>query len=1015
MKKLTVKKIKEKKELMLLIFILIASMIYIRNENIQQIIKIAINIIMITYLIISVKNKKPIKIIKSKIDILVVLLIVSTLVPLICNSYISLYNTIITSLNYITLFWIYILTRETCVKCENNKSIIFNTIILSTIALIVLGIENLSSNKIFEFFEINYLINGESRLVSLFGNPNAFAGLIIFSYFLSIDQAIKAKIEVKKILYSVINTILITGLVLTYSKLMFVIYPVMLIVYMWTLKNRHKNIYIMQNTITAIIIAVLYSYIFNILVAQENYLAVFILSIFTLAISTVCNILNYKMTKYLEKVKIRTILILVSIMIVIVGFFVKIELHKTKEFIVFRENSTINYNAKKIRNIVPNQKYIFSFHMDAKMELERDKAAQDLFIINIIQKDEKNIEITNKEEKFGDFSGLKEIEIQTTENTKEIKIEFKSKYQYAKKQWVIKKLEMNGQEIILEYQNLPTKLIEKIKDINIQYKTAQERFEFIKDGLKIISQNFLTGIGGEGWQYKYEEVQEYDYTTKDTHSYFIQVWLEFGLLGILSLIGIVYIVIIQKEEKYKGLKFAILALLLHCIIDSDMYFFNMKLLLFMSLGILADAKVSDNLSKKNNWINIALCIIPIITIYLYINPKIYNKKAIVNEIENGKVGLYVNSEEYRNVNKKVVKACEDVIKYERSILNNEYEIKKIQACIISGQKDFEDIISQYYEKMLNYKNKCNYNTKRIIEKNVSINSVIEILQNKQDPKLYPWIKKLAKINIDDFEETKKQLENAIKKSYGKIEENEEYQTLLYNNQNALAIYDRFFFEIDISNKTKVDIKSFLPLDKELQMDNKEDIIIYHTHTTEGYIPTDEGKTLDKNLNVLSVGETLKQNLQSKGFNVLHIQDYHDLEGINGAYSRSQDSLEKVLNEQNRKVDLVFDVHRDAFEGDLLNDNSVEIDGKSVANLRFVVAVGHEGWENNLNWAITIQKKADELYPGLFKPLLIYDNTYNQSATKFASLIEVGNNANTVNEAKESINYLAKIIDNVLKK
>ena len=83
-------------------------------------------------------------------------------------------------------------------------------------------------------------------------------------------------------------------------------------------------------------------------------------------------------------------------------------------------------------------------------------------------------------------------------------------------------------------------------------------------------------------------------------------------------------------------------------------------------------------------------------------------------------------------------------------------------------------------------------------------------------------------------------------------------------------------------------------------------------------------------------------------------------------------------------------------------------------MRFVIAIGHEGWEENLNWAIAIQKKADERYPGLFKPLLIYDRTYNQSVTKLATLVEVGNEANTVEEAENSMKYLANLIQEVLK-
>ncbi len=1015
-----IKKVIKNIDKMLLILILIASIITIRNLEQYKKLQIAINVIMIAYFIMRIIKKQPIKIIKSKIDIYVILLIISTLIPLISNTYISLFATVTAILEYVTLFWIYIMVREITVKSEKSVQTIYRVIIFGTIVLIFLGIENLTTNRIFEFFKIDFIINGESRLVSVFGNPNAFAGLIVFSYFLNIHRTINATSEIEKNRYSVINTILILGLILTYSKLMFLIFPCMLIVYMIGMKDKQKSIYIMQNTITSLIIAIIYSYLFNKFQMQENYIGILLITIFTLMISSIINILNDKITRYVGRMKIRTILVLTSVIVIIVGVVVKIELQKTKEFIVFSENASTNYNAKKIKNIKPKSKYTFRFDMNATMDLVQEKEKEEVFTINIIQRDNKNLEITNHEEKFGKFSGIKEIEIETTENTTEIKIEFKSKYQYAPKNWVINHLKMNDEEIILEYKHLPTKLVEKIQDISIQYKTAQERFEFIRDGFKIISQNWLTGIGGEGWHYKYEEVQEYGYISNDTHSYFTQVWIEFGLCGIVALIGIISIVIMQKDERYRGIKFAILALLAHCMIDSDMYFSSMKVVIFFSLGILASAKKSENTNccgNKQYWINGVLTIIPIITIFMYFNTKIYQKTIKINELETQKIGLYIDSQEYKELNKNLVAAYDEAIKYERNLSKiNEYEAKKMQSYIMSGQDNLEEMVKQYYETMLRNQNKCKYNTKRIIEKSSSINNVIRMLENQGEPQLYQWIIKLTNINLNEFEDAKKQIEIAIQANYGKFEEERDYQIFLDNYQYNLSVYEKYYLGIAVNNTTQTDIAKKFSNDYKLQLDNKQDIILYHTHTTEGYNSYDgsyeeieEAKTLNENYNMISIGKTLKDNLQAKNFNVTHIQEYHDLEGIDGAYTRSEITLKNKLKEQNKTVDIVFDLHRDAYMENKPTQNSVEIDGQNVANLRFVIAIGHEGWENNLKWAVELQKKADKLYPGLFKPMYIYDKNYNQSCAKCATLVEVGNNANTVEEAQRSMRYFSEII------
>ena len=68
-------------------------------------------------------------------------------------------------------------------------------------------------------------------------------------------------------------------------------------------------------------------------------------------------------------------------------------------------------------------------------------------------------------------------------------------------------------------------------------------------------------------------------------------------------------------------------------------------------------------------------------------------------------------------------------------------------------------------------------------------------------------------------------------------------------------------------------------------------------------------------------------------------------------------------------------------------------------------------EKNLKLAIEIQKIADKLYPGLFKPILIRERDYNQDLSKNAMLIEVGENCNTIEQALNSIKYFSEIFMN----
>ena len=69
----------------------------------------------------------------------------------------------------------------------------------------------------------------------------------------------------------------------------------------------------------------------------------------------------------------------------------------------------------------------------------------------------------------------------------------------------------------------------------------------------------------------------------------------------------------------------------------------------------------------------------------------------------------------------------------------------------------------------------------------------------------------------------------------------------------------------------------------------------------------------------------------------------------------------------------------------------------------------------LYWfAIKIQEKANELYPGLFKPIILRNSRYNQHLGKAACIIEVGATGNTLEETINSMKYLSKVMEEALK-
>ena len=173
-----------------------------------------------------------------------------------------------------------------------------------------------------------------------------------------------------------------------------------------------------------------------------------------------------------------------------------------------------------------------------------------------------------------------------------------------------------------------------------------------------------------------------------------------------------------------------------------------------------------------------------------------------------------------------------------------------------------------------------------------------------------------------------------------------------------------------------------------------------------------------NFTVTRVGTELEDQLKQYNLNVIHNTDYHDYPSYNGSYTRSLATVENILKDN--PSDIIIDLHRDAIGSRSDYAPTVKIGENDVAaQIMFVIGTNggglwHPNWNQNLKFAIKIQEKAEEMYPGLFKPIMLTKSRYNQHAGKYANIIEVGATGNTLDQCLTSMKYLAKIMDEVIK-
>ena len=229
--------------------------------------------------------------------------------------------------------------------------------------------------------------------------------------------------------------------------------------------------------------------------------------------------------------------------------------------------------------------------------------------------------------------------------------------------------------------------------------------------------------------------------------------------------------------------------------------------------------------------------------------------------------------------------------------------------------------------------------------------------------------------------------------------------------------------VQIKNESKYNLTEDM-LKPDIEVRNKN-IMIYHTHTCESYTAspgyeytaTGNYRTTDKNFSVARVGTELERYLKNYGYNVIHDTTYHDYPSYTGSYDRSLKSIQTML-EKTPDTDIIFDVHRDAVGNGDTYGPTVMIGEEAVAQIMFVIGTDgggleHPNWEQNLKFAIKVVEKGNQMYPGLFKPIMVRNTRYNQQIAKGASIIEVGATANTLDQCLNSMKYFAKVLNEVI--
>ena len=266
-------------------------------------------------------------------------------------------------------------------------------------------------------------------------------------------------------------------------------------------------------------------------------------------------------------------------------------------------------------------------------------------------------------------------------------------------------------------------------------------------------------------------------------------------------------------------------------------------------------------------------------------------------------------------------------------------------------------------------------------------------------------------------------QNAENKNDVQLAQSTNAQTEIVTPNPISENYNVQYGNVKIKNQTTYNLTEDI-LKPDIKIDNKN-IVIFHTHSCESYTSSEKYpytqtgnfRTTDLKYTVTQVGSELENYLKKYNLNVVHDTSYHDYPSYTGSYTRSLKTVENIL--QTTPSDIIIDLHRDAIGSRAYYAPTVKIGDDYAAQIMFVIGTNegglyHPNWNQNLKFAVKVQQKAEEMYPGLFKPMMVTKSRYNQHTGKYANIMEVGATGNTLEQCLTSMKYLSAVLNEVMK-
>ncbi|MDD2376651.1 MAG: O-antigen ligase family protein [Clostridia bacterium] len=528
--------------------------------------------------------------------ILFALLAIAYMLPILFNTYANITDSKFEFVRYVSIFILYIIISNSV-----NKNLYYYTLISIGLIQAFVGIDGLASRILQPYLKLinsGYLSKDLTRLSGTIQYANTAAILIAVSGILILDKINTYIKKVKEdntklnnlglVIYFTLFTISTLSIILTGSRMVLVIYIITLILYLLKTSSNKFNILIVLST--SYIISFLCSNNILVLVLTNPsriyfvFLTYIILSVIAIRSIIKYIILNESLTNKINKIKLnKTKIIIICISTLIIYILIGLSVYKPLEIVKNEKDNTITRQIYGVKNNEIN---------NIEISIKENESNSKYSIVVYEENDEFEQEQITRFEYYANVSNNFNSSFTPKANTKRLNIEFIC-YEGSID---ITQFKLNGDVKPLEYSMLPSDSVFRFKDSFYGSTSSRDRFEYIKDGYKIWITSPIFGTGGEGFKYLYKNVQTLKYVSTEVHNSILQIFIESGIIGGISICLIIYFVI--KYNKFSALKLCFIMYILHSLTDLNFSYLICLIVFSMLIGIIENKSETRKIIKQ---------------------------------------------------------------------------------------------------------------------------------------------------------------------------------------------------------------------------------------------------------------------------------------------------------------------------------------------------------------------------------------------------------------------------------